>query len=122
MVHTERARSWCCFGLESAIYFFAVGLRAAHRPLWYDEIVTWRLAELPSIAALWAALLAHVDQHMPLVHVAVRLSRKVFGTGPLATRLPMVVSFWAMLLALYVFLKRRLPWRYAMVGALFPAF
>jgi hypothetical protein len=104
----------------SLFYFVCAGLRAIYRPLWYDELVTWHVSRLPSIGAIWDALVAGVDQQMPLMHLSVRFSHALFGDGNLATRLPMLIGFWVMLLGLYWFLRKRLPWQYALVGMIFP--
>ena len=104
----------------SLIYWFCAGLRAAYRPFWYDELLTWHLARLPSVAAIWATLQTGADNQMPLTSVSVYYSQLVFGAGLLATRLPALVGFWVMLLGIYVFLRRRLPLPYALIGMMFP--
>ena len=95
-------------------------MRAAYRPFWFDELETWHIARLPSVSAIWAALCAAADSHMVLHHLSVRASQALFGDGYLATRLPALLGFWVMLLGLFVFLYRRLPLSYALVGMLFP--
>src|SRR5437763_12061269 len=70
---------WLC-GI-SALYFVCAGLRAAYRPLWYDELVTWHISRLGSIAAMWHALVSGIDQEMPLTHLSVRFSHALFGDG-----------------------------------------
>jgi hypothetical protein len=104
----------------SLFYFVSAGLRAWYRPLWYDELVTWHVARLSSIADMWNAICAGVDQEMPLTHLTVRLSHALFGDGNLATRLPMLIGFWIMLMCLYRFLSRRVAWPYALLGMVFP--
>ena len=102
------------------MYWVCAGLRAAYKPLWFDEIVTWQVARLPTLRAIWAALHEGVDQETPLTHLAVRCSHALFGIGLLATRLPALIGFWTMLLALYAFLKRRVPAQYALIGMTLP--
>jgi hypothetical protein len=119
MKSRDQVPVWWLGGI-SILYFVCAGLRAAYRPLWYDELVTWHVSRLPSIGAMWAAIVSGVDQEMPLMHLSVRISHALFGDGHLATRLPMLIGFWMMLMAIYWFLRKRLPWQYALIGMIFP--
>jgi hypothetical protein len=110
----------CAVAGISLMYWICAATRAAYRPFWFDEIVTWHVARLPSVAAIWAVLHQGVDQETPFTHLAVRLSHSLFGSGYLATRLPALTGFWIMLLGVYAFLKRRLPTEYALIGMAFP--
>jgi hypothetical protein len=112
--------TWCVIVL-SLIYWNCAGVRAAYRPLWFDEIFTWHISRLPSLGAIWATLHAGVDQNLPLTHVSVRAAHAVFGYSSFATRLPALIGFWIMLLCVYTFIKRRLPAPYALAGMTFPA-
>ena len=111
--------AWCVAAI-SLLYWFCAGSRAVSRLFWYDELLTWHVARLPTVAMIWSALHAPVDQQLPLCYLAVRLSHATFGYGTLATRLPALVGFWVMSLCLYFFLKRRLPGPYALIGMVFP--
>jgi hypothetical protein len=104
----------------SLVYWICAGARAAHRPFWFDELETWYLARMPSIPAIWKAMCAGADQNVILSHLSVRLSHTLFGSGPLATRLPALFGFWIMFLCVYVFLRRRLPDSYAFIGMALP--
>ncbi len=95
-------------------------MRAASQPYIFDELTSWRLARLPTIGATWAALQAGIDQQLILQPLFIRFSHSLFGYGQLATRLPALTGFWIMMLGLYVFLRRRLPASYALVGMLLP--
>lgn len=117
-VHWPRiSRATVCVAAVSMLYWITAGLRAAYRPLWYDELVTWHLARMPDIGAIWSAITAGRDSEMPLVQ---RFAHRAFGPGASATSLPMLVGFWILILALYTFLRRRLSWQYALIGAIFP--
>jgi hypothetical protein len=111
--------AWCVGGI-SFLFWVCAGLRAIYRPLWYDELITWHVARLPTLAAMWSALNAGVDQSLPLLHLTVRLSHAAFGYSALATRLPALAGYWIMLLGLYLFLRRRLPTPSALIGMVFP--
>jgi hypothetical protein len=107
-------------GVVSFVYGLLTVPRAMHRPFWYDEMATWHVARQPSLRAIIEMLHLGVDSEMPLTHFIVRASHMLFGTGYLATRLPMLIGFWLMLLGVFVFLNRRLPLPYALVGMIFP--
>ena len=111
--------TWCVAGI-SLWFWICAGLIAMCRPFWFDELITWHVARLPTIAAIWSALRAGVDQNLLLSHLCVRLSHAVFGYSHLATRLPALAGFWIMLAGIYLFLKRRLPTPYALIGMVFP--
>jgi hypothetical protein len=109
-----------CLALLSTIYWVAAGFHATYRLLWYDELVTWHLSRLPDVTSIFTAIKRGLDSEMPVVHLIVRVSHAAFGLSAAATRLPMLIAFWVLILGLYVFLKRRLPWQYALIGAAFP--
>ncbi|HTS66303.1 MAG TPA: hypothetical protein VMH28_29975, partial [Candidatus Acidoferrales bacterium] len=104
----------------SLFYWICAGARAAYQPFWYDELATWHIARMPTVAAMWAANTGGVDINVLLSHLCVRLSHALFGTGHLSTRLPALCGFWILMLSLYVFLRRRLPLPYALIGMIFP--
>jgi len=104
----------------SIVYFVCAGMRAASRPFWYDELVTWHLVHMASVGAMLDAMVAGADQQMPLNHILARLCYALFGDGGLSIRLPALIGFWIMLLGMYCFLSRRLPKPYALIGMLFP--
>jgi hypothetical protein len=110
----------CCVAIISLWYWIAAGLIAMDRPFWFDELVTWHVARLPTLGGIWTALHSGVDQSLPFTHLPVRWSHAIFGYGTLATRLPALVGFWVMLLGVYAFLKSRLPTPYALIGMVFP--
>ena len=95
-------------------------MKAAYRPFWYDELITWHIARLPDWGKIMATLRDGVDQEPPLLHLVVRTSHSLFGPGLLATRLPAVIGFWVLMLGIFLFLKRRLPLPYALIGMTFP--
>jgi hypothetical protein len=110
---------WWILGV-SIFYWVCAGARAAYRPFWYDELETWHIARMPTIRAMWAANTGGIDNNVLLMHLFVRLAHAVFGPGHLATRLPALFGFWVVMLALYLFLRCRLPVPYALIGMIFP--
>ena len=82
-------------------------LRAAAKPFWHDEIYTVLLARLPSISAHWAALRDGVDFAPPLNGFATRAVRHLGGIGPLVARIPPMIGFWTMAMAIFAIVRER---------------
>src|SRR5262249_11176968 len=110
----------CGVAAITLLYCIFAGIRSISRPFWFDELLTWHVARLPTIASIWSALHVPVDQQLPLCYLAVRLSHAAFGYSSFATRLPALVGFGVMSLCLYLYLRRRLPMPYACIGMVFP--
>lgn len=101
------------------IYFFVTAAYAL-KPFWYDELYTFYIAKLPSIAAAWAAVRAGADLNPPLLYAAVHISQKIVGANELGTRLPSIVALAGVFVALYAVLQKRVGKVYAMCGAMVP--
>jgi hypothetical protein len=95
--------------------------RSISRPLWHDELFTYYLAGLPGTVDIWKALAAATDLNPPLYHLSVHLADALLGPGPLATRLPALVGFLGATIALFVFVRQRLPEVFALIAALVPS-
>jgi hypothetical protein len=96
-------------------------MRAAREELWFDEILTLDAAALlPSLRALWSFLKQGLEFNPPLGFVLAAGSESIFGRSEFGVRFPSVIEFWVMALCLYVYLKRRLPWQFAIAGMLLP--
>jgi hypothetical protein len=95
--------SWAAF-VVIAIVGAAPLLR---RPLWFDEIVYYHIATLPTLTDIWAALRAGADSNPPLGHELVRLAYAGLGQGEWQHRLPSLIAFLVMLACLYSFVRRR---------------
>ena len=119
-----RARRWAptlCLALLAAVYFIAESIRASRQKLWYDEILTFDAASLlPSLHTLWAFLKHGIEFNPPLSFILSAISEHVFGANEFGLRFPSLVEFAVMAACLYIFLKRRLPWTFAMAGMLAP--
>jgi hypothetical protein len=119
-----KLRRWApglCLALISVVYLVPACTRAANEKLWYDEIWSFDAATLPSIPALWSYLKQGVEFNPPLGFVFAAASESIFGRTELGLRFPSIVGFWVMALCLYVFLRRRIPWPFAMAGTLLTA-
>lgn len=93
--------------------------QAHAKALWFDELISYSLARLPDLGSLWKALLVAADAQPPLTHLLMRLSMAIFGDGELAARLPNLLGFALMSVALYVAIRRRQGALYALCGMLF---
>ena len=107
------------FALLSAVYLLVVGVLSHSKVLWLDELITLHIARLGGPVAIWNALAQAADPNPPLTHLAVLASLRIFGEHEFALRLPAILGYWAGLLALFLFLRRRLPAIWALAGVVF---
>ncbi len=73
------------------------------------------------IRALWTYLSQGADTNPPLGYILSMWSEKILGVNELGLRFPSVVGFWIMALCLYVYLRRRIQWCFALAGMLLTA-
>lgn len=104
----------------TALYIVCTSVLAARRVMWNDELYTYYIARLPTMADVWAALMAGGEQLPPFFYVVTRASIALFGINNLALRLPEMLGFWVMSLSLFVFVARRATNFYGLIAALFP--
>ena len=99
--------------------FLCVTLAQAYwKLLWGDEFVTFWIGQQRSFGGIWRALGPGADPNPPLMHVLDWWSTAVFGTGPLAVRLPSIMAMGLGVACLWVFLRRRVAPVYAAAGCL----
>lgn len=115
----ERRRAWIVAGF-SALLLAVCCLIAATKLMWYDELATYYPAKLP-FRDLLSFFYQALDVHLPATSIAVYGAMKLFGDGPVVDRLPMILGFVVMSLAIYRFTARRLPPIYAIAAMMFPA-
>lgn len=106
------------FALLSGLYLLVVSALSHLKLLWLDELITLHIAQQGSAPAIWRALAQAADPNPPLTHLAVLASLRLFGEHELALRLPAILGYWIGLLALFLFLKRRLPVSWALAGTI----
>ncbi len=87
-------------------FFLAIASPLLQRPLWFDELISYHLAKLPTVADQWAAFRNGPDASPPLFHAFVRLSFAAFGEGAWQLRLPPLLGFFVMSACLYLFVRR----------------
>ena len=88
------------FYLATSIYI------AAHRLLWFDEVVTIRVARLPHWTTIWIALAHAVDSQPPIYYMVVRVFDRLFGHPEIALRLPSSLAMVAGLLITFDCVRR----------------
>jgi hypothetical protein len=103
----------------SAVYFVATYLLSARKPLWFDELVMFHLARLPSLSDLWTALHNGVAFMPPLFILAARYALAVCGDDVIGVRLPAAAGVWLMSLTLFAFVARRCAPAYAWAALLY---
>ena len=85
--------------------YFAVLWRAAHRPLWFDELLTYYVSTAPTLKSFFGT--RFLDPTPPLSFLFVRAGIALFGDSPFVTRLPSMLGFLAASLIVYVLVTRR---------------
>jgi hypothetical protein len=107
--------------LLSAVFLAVTVLQDWTRPLWNDELFTFYISRQNSLGDVWKALLTGAEQLPLFFFVIVRVSRAVFGNGPVALRLPETIGFLVMNISIFLFVRKRVPASYALLGFLFPS-
>jgi hypothetical protein len=104
------------FAVLSA-WYVALVWKLATRPLWFDELYTFYIAQQPTVGRMMEAIRT-IDLNPPLNYFLTRWSISVFGVIPWATRLPALVAFWMGSAAIFVVLRRRATALVAGIGVL----
>jgi len=104
--------------LLSILYFWQTCDLAARRPIWYDEFFTYRISQVPTLAALWAALADGVDLNPPGHYLIIRGFMALFGNSLFVARLPAILAFWVLGLCLYRFVSLRTSALYGLAAVL----
>jgi hypothetical protein len=106
------------FTILTLFYFVVAFSLSSLKLLWLDELITLHIARLSGPGAIWQALWHGVDPNPPLSHLLVHYSRLIFGEHEFALRLPAMIGYWAGILTLFLYLKRRLSPTWAVVGTI----
>src|SRR5437764_3269286 len=105
--------------LLSVTFLAITVLQDSTRPLWNDELFTFYISRQNSLGDVWKTLLTGAEQ-LPLFFFAiVRLSTRLFGTSPMALRLPETVGFLLMNISILLFVRKRIPASYGLLGFMF---
>ena len=101
-----------------ALGFAVLAAQSLNKVMWFDEFITFYIAKLGGLHAIWRALARGTDPNPPLSHWLASLSMRLFGANAFAARLPFMLAGVAGLFALFAFLRRRIPPLYAAAGVL----
>ncbi len=110
-------KPWVSIFALALVFLACTSVRAFHRPLWADEILTRYVAGLPTFDAIYKALTAHTESSPPLFHMITRLSGGALGWTPLGLRLPAMAGYLAMMVCVYVIVSRYAGPLYGAIGA-----
>ncbi len=102
------------------LYYLGMTLLRSFRPLWFDELITYNVANLSGWRATWEALTHGADLNPPLFYLATRAAAAVFGVTELGLRVPSIAGFAVLCFCLYKFVSRR-AWRcFGLVAMVLP--
>ena len=100
----------------TALYVALVWLQM-RRHLWFDELLTFHLANAPTLSRLWD-LVARWDLNPPLLHLLAHASLRISGGIPVAIRVPSVIEFYLASLLLSAYTARKFGRAYGLLPAL----
>src|SRR5579871_6623698 len=92
------------------------------KTLWFDELFTYKIAQLRSLRDIWDAIKAGIECNPPLSFVLSHWSQQLFGANAVATRLPAICGYWLMSICLFVFVRRCTDRYHGFVAMLIPFF
>jgi hypothetical protein len=106
-------------GLSAAIFLLAT-LAHSKRRFWFDELHTFYISRVPTLHDVWMVLMSGVDFNPPAIYLFTRMSHRILGTSPAATRLPEILLFLVMCFSIFVFVRRRTGVLFALGAMWFP--
>ena len=86
--------------------------------MWLDELHGYYVLQLGSVSRICQALIDGVDNSAPIYLIICHALKPVFGSGAFDLRFPSAAGFCVACLCIYIFLARRLPRIYALLGVL----
>jgi hypothetical protein len=106
----------------SVIYLIAECCSNHRREFWCDELITYHLANLPSISQILPLIRKGIELNPPLPFWITWIVHHTLGSGEVLTRLPGVIGFWAMCLCLFWFVRRRSDASHGFLALILPLF
>jgi hypothetical protein len=103
--------------LLTLLYVALIGVQI-RRHLWFDELLTYHIAAMPS----WRAMLTAAgkwDLNPPLLYIPAHISLGLAHGNPIAVRLPSILEFYFASLLLYFYCLRKLRSHFAALPVLF---
>src|SRR3954467_12547732 len=102
---TSPDRSWIWIAAFTVLYFPLTILRAAARPMWFDELFTFYISRM-SLGNIWTILSSGIEPNPPLSYWLTHFSMGLFGKNEIAVRLPAIAGYWLMSICLFFFVRR----------------
>lgn len=103
----------------TVLYWSCTWVRSDSKPLWFDELFTYYMAQLP-IAEQLAALRSGIETNPPGLPWLVRMSHALWGISELSTRLASMISYYVFCILVFAFVRRRLTLPLACVALVLP--
>ncbi len=116
----ERRAGWVAAAVAAGSALVCA-LRAAHMPLWFDEILTILIAKLPHLSDIRAACGDGADGMPPMFYLVVRAMLRLGWNDSLAVRLPCVIGYAVFTFCLFRFVSRQRSAVYGIVAMLLPS-
>src|SRR5271157_4672717 len=94
--------SWLCAVLIGLFFLLTNLYIASKRLLWFDELSTLRIAQLPDLATLWRVQTSFRGDSAPIVyHLLVRFFYYVTGHAEITVRLLSALAVTAAMLVVF---------------------
>ena len=117
--HIER-RTLAWTAALSLLYLGMVLPLSYVRLLWFDELLTFWFCRFNSLSHLWWMLKGPVEGIPPLFYLITRGSEALFGENATALRVPGMVGYWVMSVAIYKFARKHTSSVFALLATMFP--
>lgn len=92
----------------TAAFFAAMVVLSSRKPMSFDEMFTYRIAQLPSVAAIWTGMADGLGEtNPPFMHTVAHFTLLLPLPPELAIRLPSMLGYWAMVTCVLSFVARR---------------
>ena len=92
----------------TAAFFTAMVVLSSRKPMTFDEMFTYRIAQMPSVTAIWTGMADGLGEtNPPFIHIIAHFTLHLPLPPELAIRLPSMLGYWAMVTCVLCFVARR---------------
>lgn len=113
--HSKLGR-WAALGVLTILYAALIAVQI-NRHLWFDELLTYHIAQAPSLGRL-LELVKRWDLNPPLLHVLAHFSLVLAHGNPIAIRYPSILEFYIASVLLFFYSSRKLGRAFASLPVL----